>query len=227
MKILLVYSLYGGKTLLKPLYTPEQINFGVSYIASLLETHGHKIRLVVLSSNLRQKSIDLMDMFINEFQPSVIGFSSVASEYPFIADIANYTKGHYPDIYMVIGGTHVSLNPDKAIESPFDAICIGEGEYPMLDLVSQLEDAIPPSGIANMWIKKGNCIEKNSMRPFLKDLDSIPFPNREMWFEWIEEKPEEICSVKGRTSLQTGNNYQGANQRKPGKKTEIAGVIRK
>ena len=195
MKILLVYSLYNSKTLLKPLNTPEEINFGISYIASLLEKDGHSIRLLVLSSHFLQKSLNLTDKIINEFQPRLIGFTSVASEYPFILKIAKHVRKHHPEIYMVVGGTHVSLNPGKVIESLFDAICVGEGEHPMRDLVFQLENGIQPSGIANMWIKKGNYIEKNFPRPFLKDLDSLPFPNRNMWFEWIEEIPEARFSI--------------------------------
>ena len=195
MKILFVYSLYQSNSFLKPLKTPEEINFGVSYIASLLKKKGHETRLVVLTSTFFKKSINLIDKYIKEFRPEIIGFSSISSEYPFIVEIANYVSKHYPNIYRVVGGNHVSLNPNDAISNPFHAICIGEGEYPMLELVSQLENGIQPSNIENMWIKSCEIIEKNSIRPFLDDLDSLPFPDRDIWFDWIEDRPNARFSI--------------------------------
>ncbi len=89
----------------------------------------------------------------------------------------------------MVGGPHVSLNPDDILSDSFDALCIGEGEHSTLELVSQLENNIVPTGIPNLWIKNGSKIEKNQQSPFLQDLDSIPFPNREMWKEWTGEHP--------------------------------------
>jgi radical SAM superfamily enzyme YgiQ (UPF0313 family) len=69
----------------------------------------------------------------------------------------------------------------------FDALCVGEGERAILELVTQLDQKQEPSGISNLWIKHGNQVERNLTLPFLQDLDSLPFPDREMWREWIDE----------------------------------------
>ena len=53
------------------------------------------------------------------------------------------------------------------IKDNFDAICIGEGERPMLELTNMLEKNKFPSNIKNLWIKKGNIIEKNQIAPFI------------------------------------------------------------
>ena len=225
MKVLLVYSLFTGKSVSKPLSSPEEINFGISYVASLLEKNGHTVRLIVLSSDDPPKSINLIDEYITEFQPSLIGFSSVASEYSFIVPIADHVSEKFPEIYMIVGGPHVSLNPSEVfvstlrantikgtdandselpsflqnpveeIKSPFDAVCIGEGEHAMVELVTQLESGKQPSGIPNLWIKNGDSIEKNANSPFLQDLDSLPFPNREIWFEWMGESTDSRFSI--------------------------------
>ena len=57
----------------------------------------------------------------------------------FIEKIAAFTKNKWPDKFLIIGGVHASLNPFEVINGPFDALCIGEGEYPTLELCSQLE----------------------------------------------------------------------------------------
>lgn len=185
MKILFVYSLTEIQSACKPLTTPESINLGVSYIASLLKENGHEPDIVVLRSN--RKSLKIIDQYIKEFVPDIIGFSILATQYAFISEVAKHTKDNFPNIYLIAGGPHVSINPDQVITGPFDAICIGEGEYPTLELVQKLNQGEPITNIANLWIRTGNKVEKNVTRPFLGDLDALPFPHRDMWFRWIDE----------------------------------------
>jgi radical SAM superfamily enzyme YgiQ (UPF0313 family) len=125
---------------------------------------------------------------IKEFQPDLICFTSVTSEYNFISKIAKLIKIEYPSIYLLIGGIYSSLNANNAIKGSFNAVCIGEGEYPTLELVKQLEAGKKPSKIQNLWIKTENKVEKNSTRDFYQDLDSFPFPDRDMWEKWIFNK---------------------------------------
>lgn len=187
MNILFIYSLQDIQSLWKPLRTPEQIQFGISYISAILKKHGHQTKLVVLSSPYGKKNNLLIDKAIAKFKPKMVCFTAVSSEYEFIRNMANYLKQRYPDIYTLIGGVHVTLNIDVVQKDNFDAFCIGEGEYPSLELVEQLEKNIKPTKIRNLYIKNGLRIERNEVRPFLDDLDDLPFPDREMWQEWMEE----------------------------------------
>ncbi|MFQ5685031.1 MAG: B12-binding domain-containing radical SAM protein [Candidatus Scalindua sp.] len=191
MNVLFVYSLQDIQTPAKPLQTLEQMQFGISYISSYLKKHGHSTRLLILT---RETGNSVIDEYINDFQPGLIGFTAVATEYEFIVKIASYIKSHYPKIYLLIGGPHISLNPEAVISDAFDALCVGEGEWSTLKLVSQLERNIQPSNIANFWIKDGYQIEKNPTQSFSQDIDSLPFPDREMWLNWIAN-PITNCSL--------------------------------
>lgn len=181
MKIAFIFSLTDSFAPRYPLESQQQMQFGISYISAVLKIHGHQTRLLVLS----RETANAVDKFIEEFQPSLVCFTAVASEYPFIARIARKIKEKHPSIYLLAGGCHVSLNPEQAISDAFDAVCIGEGEYPTLELVKKLEKCKEPSTVANLWIKHKTEIEKNPSGAFLKDLDLIPFPDREMWQKWI------------------------------------------
>ncbi|MBN1384715.1 MAG: B12-binding domain-containing radical SAM protein [Elusimicrobia bacterium] len=194
MNILFIYSLYNIATTRKPLITPETIQFGISYISSFLKRHGHSTRLMVLSRISGKKNENMINEYIEKFKPGLICFTAVSSEYEFISNLARYIKNRFPEIYLVIGGAHVSLNPEGVLDN-FDALCIGEGENPTLELVSQLGKSIRPSGIPNLWIKQGTMIEKNPPRPYLQNLDVFPFPDREMWQEWIDESPSTRYAV--------------------------------
>ena len=181
MRIAFIFSLIDSYTPRNPLESQLQIQFGISYISAVLKIHGHHTRLLVLS----RETANTVDKFIEEFQPSLVCFTAVASEYPFIVGIARKIKENHPSIYLIAGGCHVSLNPEQAISDAFDAVCIGEGEYPTLELVNQLAKRKEPSTIANLWIKHRAGVEKNPTGSFLKGLDLIPFPDRDMWQKWI------------------------------------------
>lgn len=188
MNILFVYSLEDVQSVKKPLRRQDQVQLGLSYISSFLKKHNHITKLVVLCKLFGKKNIEILDEYIKNFSPELICFSSLSNEYDFIAKTGKYIKNRYPKIYLLIGGCHVSLNPENVLLDSFDALCIGEGEMPTFELISQLEKGLCPSRIPNLWIKGSQGIEKNSTRPFLQDLDSLPFPDREMWQCWIDEQ---------------------------------------
>lgn len=194
MRLLFVYSFYNIATPEKPIESPELIQFGISYISSYLKNHGHSTSLVVLSRLSGKKNEQIIEKYINDFRPQVIAFSSISTEYDFIRNVAKFIKRCFPNIYLLIGGFHVSLMPEGVLDD-FDALCIGEGEEPTLELLEQLEKSKSPSGIFNLWIKRGKDIEKNPSRPFIQNLDILPFPDREMWLKWIKEGREARYSV--------------------------------
>jgi len=185
MNVLFICSVTDPESPAKPLQKPEDIRFGISYISSLLKQHGHYTKLQVIGGPLCEKNKNAIDECLQGFGSGLICFTSVASEYNIIEDTARYIKGRYPDVYLLIGGIHASLNPEEVIAADFDALCVGEGEYPTLELVSQLEKGERPSNIANLWIKNDSTIEKNPTRPFLQDVDSLPFPDKDIWQEWF------------------------------------------
>jgi len=191
MRILFVYSVDDVALPDKPLCTPEQMQFGISYISSVLKQHGFETDLVVLSRILGARNARTVDESIKQSRPDMICLTAVSSEYRFIRRIAEHIKKHNPGILLSIGGSYVSLNPDGILGEAFDVLCVGEGEYPLLELANQLKAGKRPSNIPNMWIKKEDGeIEKNATRPFLKDIDSLPFPDRAMWRKWTEDAPE-------------------------------------
>lgn len=198
MNILFIYSVDDILTPDKPLRTPAEMQFGISYMSSVLKQSGHSTRLLVLSRLLGKANKKAIDRYLKEFQPRVACFTAVSTEYVFIRSIAQYINKKYPDVFLLIGGSHVSLNPEGILADGFDALCIGEGEYPALELVSQLEVCEIPSHIRNLWVKTGSGIEKNEPRPFLQNLDELPFPDREMWKKWVAGEGDHEPVLLGR-----------------------------
>ncbi len=185
-----IYSLEDTQAISRPLRSWSSIQVGISYISSILKANGHQTHLVVLGSNNHWgDNIKTLNTFMDEFSPHLICVTAVASQYPFVKKIAGVIKSQRHDKYLVIGGVYATLNPSEVISDSFDAVCIGEGEYPILELCRQIEANTIPHGIANLWIKfPDGRIERNSPRPFLQDIDSLPFPDWTIWMPWIKEQ---------------------------------------
>lgn len=196
-----VYSLDDIQSVHHPIDSWSSIQFGISYISSFLKEHGHETNLLVLGSNSRWgKNVQLLSSLIEEFNPDLICYTAVFSQYRFIERIAKLVKSQWPDKFNIIGGVHSSLNPLEVSKGPFDAICIGEGEYPILELSNNLAHKESLQKIPNLWVKLDDGkFKKNETRNFNQNLDELPFPDREMWKPWIKErKNDELAILLGR-----------------------------
>lgn len=180
MKVLFVHADEDFFSVERPLVGNSSMQFGISYISAVLKEAGHETRLVVPT----RKTVHKVEEYIRDFNPGLVCFTSVFAVFGFLSEIARQVKKDHPDLFLVAGGTHVSLVPDECLQSSFDAVCVGEGEYPTLELVEQLEAGRHPKGIPNLYIKNGSSVERNAPRPFMEDLDSLPFPDRAMWIPW-------------------------------------------
>lgn len=186
VRILFVYSLRDGLCARRPLASLADIHIGISYLSACLKARHHTTNVVVLSSEARRRSFRMLDEAVATFQPQVVAFTAVSTQYPFIRAVAQRLKAARSSAHVVLGGVHASLAPDEAVRDGFDTVCIGEGEGPLTELADALEAGRRPSGIANLWIRQdGGAIEKNPTRDFMAELGQLPFPDRDLWQDWV------------------------------------------
>jgi len=112
--------------------------------------------------------------------PDIIGISIRTSALSYSTQMAEWLDEALPDIFVMAGMYHPSLAPDEVINlRGIDAVCIGEGEYPCLDFVNYYAR----NGKLNLkadsfWVKDlDGTVYKNPVRPFITDLDTLPFPD--------------------------------------------------
>ena len=149
---------------------------GVMYISSMLKSHGHQCQVYV---EPLEKG-DMAEAVLSD-PPDIVAFSCLTSDFHWALGKASALKKR-SEVLTVFGGTHITLNPDEAISHPdVDIICRGEGEYPMLELAEAIDQHEDPSQIGGLWVKKNGAIVKNEMRYLIEDLDSLPYPDRELY----------------------------------------------
>ncbi|OGZ37845.1 MAG: hypothetical protein A3E90_03265, partial [Candidatus Portnoybacteria bacterium RIFCSPHIGHO2_12_FULL_40_11] len=87
------------------------------------------------------------------------------------------------EIKIILGGHQATSLPKETLEtfSCFDIMVIGEGEETLLELVKELEKGTPDlKKIKGIAYRESDKITINPKRDLIKELDSIPFPSREL-----------------------------------------------
>lgn len=152
----------------------ETIPLGLSYIGAVLQNNGFKVK----GFNLHLEQFE----DINLFEYDLVGISATTSMFNSAIEIADKIKKIKHDIFIVVGGAHATALPEKVLEAEsFDAVCLGEGEGTMLDLALALRDQADLSDVEGIVYKKNGSIYKNKKRENIKDLDTLPFPAKEIF----------------------------------------------
>ncbi|MBU4293584.1 MAG: B12-binding domain-containing radical SAM protein [Actinobacteria bacterium] len=174
MKVLFVYpdiNVKGGAL---------SYHFGIGSLSAVLKKEGHETALQYLYGSYDIKA--LLEK-IEQFEPGILAITSVSFQYKYIKKMLAETKNiHGSKIFTICGGPHISLAPQELRKTEgLDAICIGEGEYPLLELANKLQSGEDITNIENIWVKKDGKIYQNPNRPLISDIDSLPFGDRELF----------------------------------------------
>lgn len=148
---------------------------GLPYIASYLRKNTDFNDIHILIGNVLNK--------ISDLKPDIIGISSVSQNYTKAIQYAKIIKETF-DIPVITGGIHITLMPQSLSEHS-DLAVIGEGEETMAELMAvfnkdrqfKKEKLVDINGIA--YHDNGK-IKINPQREFIKDLDTLPFPARDL-----------------------------------------------
>lgn len=152
---------------------------GVMYLSGMLKSHGHRTEMVIESL----ESAGCTDRALAE-NADVFAFSPLATDYRWALRQVEALTGRSSAL-VAMGGTHVTLNPEQAIAHPgIDVVCLGEGEHPLLELADAIDTGASRNAIPNLWVKDDGEIHRNDLRHLVEDLDSLPFPDRNLYSKY-------------------------------------------
>lgn len=155
---------------------------GPQIISALLKKYGHQVDLFIAKD-----SSSLLD----KIQPNdIVAFSTMTGEHHWALKVASEIKDKI-DVLSVFGGPHPTYFPEVINHPAVDIACCGEGEFAMLDLANARDKSIDFTNIPNLLIKRGNKIKRNEVRPLVSDLDTLPFPDRGIYYKYriLKESP--------------------------------------
>lgn len=157
------------------------VDMGVTYLATYLNTRTHHRAQIIDLTYHRKDWQVYLNKKIEKFSPDAIGISIVSMFMQYTRRIAKEIKARY-NLPIVLGGYHATLCPEDAISvQNVDAVCIGDGEFPIEEYLNALEEKRSAEGISGMWVKENGRLIKNPLRELIQDLDSLPIPNYDSW----------------------------------------------
>jgi radical SAM superfamily enzyme YgiQ (UPF0313 family) len=167
-------------------------SMGPRYIMSILKKNGHQAFGIYqgVDEYLGEASAGFeppisLKALISE-SPKIIGFSIDSSSYRKSIPMAEKIKAAMPETFIIFGGVHPTIFPEEVITNKcVNAICMGEGEYPMLELCNAISDRKDIFHIQNLWIKDENGVVKNPLRPYVQDLDALEMDRDGLYYTGI------------------------------------------
>lgn len=151
---------------------------GTMYLAAALRADGHEPELFLEG---RGGQAALMDEVLAA-HPDLACFTLTTGSQGWVLEAARALKRARPALPIVCGGPHPTFFPEFVREPSIDIICRGEGEEALVDLCRTLDAGRRPTAIPNLWIRNGETVEANEVRPLQSDLDTLPMPDRGLYF---------------------------------------------
>ena len=195
-EILLIYPPYS--------YARKNPPLGLAYMAAVLEQNNYIVKIVDVSAE-GLSWVELEARIKNE-QPKLVGISFMTPQVGEALKIAALVKKINPQIITVVGGPHATALPREIMEEKsIDFTVIGEGEITLLELADKFvrNEEKELGDIKGIAYRKNNETIITEPRPFVEDLDSLPFP------AWHLLPVDKYCvaSTGGKASEQVFNIF--------------------
>ena len=160
-----------------PPFTP----LGLGYLAAVLEKNGYEVD--VIDCQALNISFEEVKNKLRKRQPDVVGLTSTTLTYTSALRIIRTAKEVCPKCLTVMGGPHVTFWDEEALQEcpQLDVVVRKEGENTLLELVQRLEAGKSFGDVLGITYRKDGKIAKTEDRPYIEDLDSLPYPARHLW----------------------------------------------
>lgn len=157
---------------------------GILYLAAYLRKYSPFPHDIIITDGLLEGFDNTLDI-ICKVKADIIGISSVTPNIVGAYRLINMIKGKMAESKVILGGPHPTAMPEEAFKySQPDAVVIGEGEETFMKLVHYygngrylIDDMKKIDGVC---VKDENEVVITKPRKFISDLDSIPFPARDL-----------------------------------------------
>ncbi len=155
-------------------------NMGLAYLAGAVEQAGHAVRII--DANAFHMDAQMLMRGLRAFAPQVVGVTATTTTLLDAYAAARAAREALPQAFVVIGGIHATRFPCETLEEceALDAVCIGEGEVTLVELVDVLERGGDLSQVRGLALRQGPAIVVTDERPCVVDIDTLPLPARHL-----------------------------------------------
>jgi len=160
---------------------PNCLPLGLGYVTAALLQENHHVE--VLDINAYRWSKAEVEHKVKNAQFDIAGIGGIVTTYAYVKWLISLLKKYHPDKKLIIGGSvGISIPKTMLEKNSVDAICVGEGEETVKELVKVLGENGDLSKVRGIWYKdeRGDIHKTEKRRP-IKNLDELPFPAWDMF----------------------------------------------
>ncbi len=160
----------------------SQINYwqplGTLYVAASLLEAGYEVRFLNGAFMTHTEIIDEVSVY----RPEFAGIYSTTFGWKKALQTASDIKALNSEIFVAVGGPYPIAMQERCLNDSLDidAVVTGEGEITVVEILQRLSEGRGLDGVEGVAYREGGKIMKNPPRPLITDLDSLPFPAREL-----------------------------------------------
>lgn len=180
MKCALIIPAWRPEEIFSSKTVQSQINYwqplGTLYVASSLIDVGHEVRFL----NGAFQSHEEILKEVKDYKPGFVGLYSTAFGWRKALKTSEDIKRIDRNIFISVGGPYPIAKREQCLKGGIDAVVTGEGELTVVEMLDRLEQGKSLDGVKGVVFKSNTEIVLNPDRQLIQDLDSIPFPKREL-----------------------------------------------
>jgi anaerobic magnesium-protoporphyrin IX monomethyl ester cyclase len=170
-------------TLVNPPYPPSVhshppfIPLGLAYLSAVALQAGHEV--TVIDCQAEKLSTESFRCRIAKTPSDIVGVTATTLLYKSAMKLVTIIREVQPDVITVLGGSHGSFWDQNALQEypSLDIVVRLEGENTLLELAEKLQTKTALSGVLGITYRNADGkIVRNPDRPYIENLDSLPFP---------------------------------------------------
>lgn len=157
---------------------------GILYIASAVQAAGHEVRMI-------PNSYKTCTTMLIDWKPDFAAYCLYTGYHRPLLVLNRYLKERF-NFISVFGGPHATFFPEIIYEEGVDLVCRGEGELAMVEMIDRISRGEDYHDVKNFWVKSNGQIYKNPVRTLEPEIEKIPFPAHEMFYQFPEARKNRI-----------------------------------
>lgn len=149
---------------------------GLAYMVALLMKHDYDVKVIDCAAlNI---DYDGLKREINSFEPDIVGITSMTVTFQSALQSAFVIKNSCPNAIVVLGGPHATVTDIDTLSkfAYVDVVVRREGEQTILELAGCVAKGESLHSVAGITFRKNSEIVQNTDRPFIQNLDDLPYP---------------------------------------------------
>ena len=152
---------------------------GLAYIAAVLRQNGADARIIDARST--DLSYQRIAETVKDLDPDFVGIHVITSKINNALYLSRRIKEVRPSVLIILGGPHIHFEHKEIINNEAVDFCArGEGEFTALELIHTVTTGGNLEQVEGITFKREGKVIVNPDRLFVKDLDAIPFPARDL-----------------------------------------------